>query len=90
MNTNPELAAHPAADAISNMSDTEYKQFKDDIRANGLREPIVLHEVQILDGRHRYRACLELAIEPRFQEYDGNEPVAFVISMNLRRRHLNT
>jgi ParB-like chromosome segregation protein Spo0J len=90
MNTNPELATHPAADALPNMSDTEFQQLKDDIKEHGLREPIVLHEGRILDGRHRYRACLKLAIQPRFKQYDGNDPIAFVISMNLRRRHLGT
>ncbi len=90
MDTNLAYDAHPAADALPNMSDAEYHQLKDDIRANGLREPIVLYEGLILDGRHRCQACLELGIEPRFRHHDGSDPVAFVVSMNLCRRHLGT
>jgi ParB-like chromosome segregation protein Spo0J len=89
MSTIPKCAAHPAADALPKMSDTEYQQLKEDIRANGLREAIVLHEGRILDGRHRYRACVELGIEPGFRDHDGSDPVAVVISMNLCRRHLD-
>ena len=89
MSTIPKYAAHPAADVLPNMSDTEYKALKDDIATNGLREPIVLYEGQILDGRHRYRACLELGNQARFLDHDGSDAVTFVISMNLRRRNLN-
>jgi len=31
---------------------------------------------------------LELGIEPRFKEYQNNNPVSFVVSKNLKRRHL--
>jgi N6-adenosine-specific RNA methylase IME4/ParB-like chromosome segregation protein Spo0J len=79
---------HPLADLIPSMTDEEYRGLVEDIRANGLIEPIFLYEGKILDGRHRYRACLELGIEPRFEEYQDNNPVSFVVSKNLKRRHL--
>src|SRR6266446_470518 len=43
----------------------------------------------LLDGRNRYRACLECDVEPSFAIDEGANPLEFVISKNLRRRHLN-
>jgi ParB-like chromosome segregation protein Spo0J len=60
-----------------------------DIRANGLLEPVIFHDGRILDGRNRYRACQQLGIEPASQEFRGPDPLAFVISKNLQRRHLD-
>jgi hypothetical protein len=59
-----------------------------DIKTYGLREPIWLYEGQILDGRHRYRACQQLGEACPTREYSGNDPLGFVLSMNLQRRHL--
>jgi ParB-like chromosome segregation protein Spo0J len=67
----------------------ELNDLADDIKEHGLREPIVLFEGKILDGRNRARACKMAEVAPRFETYQGNDPVAFVVSKNLRRRHLN-
>jgi hypothetical protein len=60
-----------------------------DVHEHGLREPIVLFEDKILDGRNRYRACTAADIQPNFENYTGDDPVAYAVSLNLRRRHLN-
>lgn len=80
---------HPAAELFPPMSKAECEQLKADIAANGLREPIVIYEGQILDGRNRYRACVESGIEPRYRTYEGSDPVDYVLSVNLHRRHLD-
>lgn len=42
-----------------------------------------------LAGRHRYYACQETGVDPEFREYEGNDPRGFVVSLNLKRRHLD-
>lgn len=81
---------HPLAELIPPMSDEEFADLLADVRANGLRSPITLYEEKVLDGRHRLRACEELGIAPATASFDGDDPTAFVISMNLRRRNLTT
>src|SRR5262249_35238899 len=82
------LAFHPIADMFPPMEGAEFDDLVVDIKANGLRHPIVLHEDMILDGWNRYRACLAAGVEPVFTPFRGDDPVAFVISANIRRRHL--
>jgi len=86
-----ELVFHEVANLFPLMTGTEYEQLKADISENGQREPIVIIRNQIIDGRNRYRACLEVGVEPECQLYDGEEKdlVKFVLSLNLHRRHLN-
>jgi len=82
------MGKHELADLFSPaMSDGEYKNLVEDIRANGLLEPIYIYEGKVLDGWHRYKACLEAGVEPWFKECQGN-PVKFWISKNIVRRHL--
>ncbi len=79
---------HPYADIFPWIEGVAFEEFKEDIRANGVREPIVFFEGKILDGRNRYTAARELGIEYPRTEYEGNDPLGFVISVNLKRRHL--
>ncbi len=44
------------------VDDGEYVALKNDITQNGLLHPIVIFEGQVLDGRHRYSACVELGV----------------------------
>jgi len=73
------------------MTEEEYQALVRDIERNGLLEPVWLYEGKIIDGRNRYRACLELQIAPQFRTWQGRgSPLAFVISLNLSRRHLTS
>jgi len=89
-----KLKPHRLADELPQMSEEEYQALKQDIRLNGLKEPILLYEGQILDGRHRHRACMELDVEVdrrKLQTFQGTQQEARrrVASANLMRRHLS-
>jgi hypothetical protein len=84
------LPMHPLAELFPPMSDVEFATLVADIKENGLRDPIIVHEGMVLDGRNRYRACLEIGIEPMTRPWDGKgTPLDFVVSRNLVRRHLD-
>jgi ParB-like chromosome segregation protein Spo0J len=78
------------------MTGDEYQDFIDDLKANGLQEPIVIFQNQILDGRNRYLACekaeidLDLGDPDHFRTFEGDDEAAkkFVWSSNYVRRHL--
>jgi len=64
-------------------------ELAEDIKCNGLIEPVILLEGQVLDGRNRLRACAAAGVEPRFVNYDNAmAPLHYVVSRNLKRRHL--
>jgi phage N-6-adenine-methyltransferase len=83
------LQIHELASIFPRMPGEEFAALKLDIKANGLLEPIWLYDGKVLDGRHRYYACQETSVEPAFREYKGSDPRGFVVSLNLKRRHLD-
>lgn len=81
---------HEVSSLFPLMSDEELDELAADIKANGLKEAIWIHDGKIVDGRNRYLACQRAGVEPRCQEWDGNGSlVSFVVSLNLKRRHLS-
>jgi ParB-like chromosome segregation protein Spo0J len=80
---------HEIANAFPLLDGQEFDDLCRDIAANGLLEPIWTYQGQILDGRNRYRACVKVGVKPQFRDYTGDNPLSFVISLNLKRRHLN-
>lgn len=85
-----KLTFHPASEILPLMTGAEYDELVADMRENGLIEPITLCDNMVLDGRNRLEACNENGIEPVFTTYSGNNPTAWVISKNIKRRHLTT
>ena len=60
----------------------EFGELVRDLQEHGLLQPIGLHEGQVLDGRNRLRACRPAGVEPRFEEWSGESPTAYVLSLN--------
>ena len=70
-----------------------FEGLKASIRRSGVLEPIVLYGGAILDGRHRYRAAMELGLRlgaTEFREFVGTEAEAeaYADAVNAHRRHL--
>lgn len=79
---------HEYADIFPWIEGPAFKDLVDDVRRNGVLEPIVFLDGAILDGRNRYMAAREAGVEYPRVEYTGSDPLGFVISQNLKRRHL--
>jgi N6-adenosine-specific RNA methylase IME4/ParB-like chromosome segregation protein Spo0J len=85
------MEVHEVAAIFPLMSNEEYRVLVDDIRANGLLEPIWLYKDKIIDGRNRWKACQELGVKPICREWHGQGSlISFVVSRNLARRHLTS
>lgn len=83
------IELHPLCTLFPRLSGAEFEALRNDIKENGLRQPIVLHGGMILDGGNRYRACLDAGVEPAFTQFNGGNLVSFVLSANLHRRHMS-
>lgn len=82
------LEAHPIAEIFPMMSSAELDGLCEDIRENGLLDPVVLFEGKVLDGRNRQLACERVGVPLRTVEWAGNNPWTYVWSKNAERRHL--
>jgi ParB-like chromosome segregation protein Spo0J len=86
------MKTHSAASLFPLLPEAELQQLANDIRDHGLREPIVLLDDEVLDGRNRLAACEIVGVEPRYERLTADQvkdPLAYVISANLHRRHLS-
>ena len=94
------LPIHPAAEKFPLMDADDQKALGDDIKKNGLREGVSILDGQLLDGRNRLDAMELVGIKlvtgnghPGWdniphRNVKGVDPLVFVISKNLHRRHL--
>jgi ParB-like chromosome segregation protein Spo0J len=86
--TPERIPFHPFVNIFPILAEEFLHELAQDIKDRGLLDPIVLLEGRILDGRCRYLACQSASVEPEFQDYVGDDPLGFVVSRNLQRRHL--
>lgn len=79
---------HPAADVFPMLDEAQLDSLARDIRAHGLKHPIMRLDGKILDGRNRLSACLRAGVEPRFAEHGEGNPWLTVWSLNAERRQI--
>jgi hypothetical protein len=86
-----EFTLHPAMKLIPHMREHEFEELKEDIRQNGMKQPILFSGTQLLDGLHRYVAWKELKKKERMPQlrFHGKDVVGEIISRNIHRRHLS-
>lgn len=84
-----QLEFHPLSQIFPLIEGAEFDDLVADIGTHGVREPIWLYDGQIIDGRNRYRASAVAGADCPMREYFGDDPAAFVVSLNLKRRHMN-
>ncbi|WP_224406147.1 MT-A70 family methyltransferase [Afifella sp. IM 167] len=88
---------HPLANLFPMIEGRARAELKEDIRRHGVQKAIVLYEEMILDGRNRYELAEETGVPFETVLYADlvaagkapADPLAFVLSHNLHRRHLS-
>lgn len=87
-----ELKLHQLAQFVPPMSSAEIDDLIQDVKANGLRDPITLDHTGklIVDGRHREIACKTAKVKPKFVRLPKNVDVAKFILSRLTHRNLTT
>ncbi|SAK88679.1 hypothetical protein AWB77_04810 [Caballeronia fortuita] len=87
-----EFKRHPLSAAFPTFAQEDLAALAEDIRQFGQRESGLMLDGMVLDGWNRYCACQLAGIEFNWIEFDDEhpdvDPVAFVLSKNLHRRHL--
>jgi hypothetical protein len=83
------MESHEYANLFPMLPEAELSTLAMDIKINGQVEPIITYRGKILDGRNRYAACGMIDMPPWLSEFSGPDPLAYVLSHNLHRRHLS-
>jgi hypothetical protein len=89
MRTTPDTW-HEYANLFPMLSGDTLAMLSADIAEHGIREPVMLYQGKVLDGRNRCVAANDIGIDVPTREFAGDDAaaLAFVISTNLHRRHL--
>ena len=88
------MPVHPLCDLFPLMSGTDLECLEGDVLENGLVNPAVIHDGQLVDGRNRILACRRVGVKPRFVEWrnvyaGGGSLERWIWSVNAERRHLS-
>lgn len=82
---------HPAADLMPFMGEDEFNSLVDDAGKNGFQNAVKVTDDQLLiDGRNRICASILLEKDVHIEVFNPSDPIQYVLSENLERRHLNS
>jgi hypothetical protein len=90
-----EYQFHDCARIFPLTEGEEQEALEISIQEHGIREPLVLLEGKILDGRNRYRVARKIGLKRDtiptrlFDPTAEGDPWDFVWDKNVNRRHLN-
>jgi len=86
----PMTDLHPLCAAFPRASDKDMAEIVDNMRRHGFdpAHPIVLLDGKILDGRNREEAARIAGVKPIYAPFAGDDPMVFVIRVNIARRQL--
>lgn len=83
-----DFPVHPAAQVFPMLAADELNELADDIKANGLVHALVVKDGILIDGRNRREACRIAGVDPATVELNGADPIAYILSSNINRRHM--
>jgi hypothetical protein len=85
------MQRHPLCELFPPMNADDFAALTASLKEHGYdpARPIITFEDKILYGANRWRACQALGITPKTMAYCGDNPLGFVVSANLARRHLD-
>jgi len=91
------MKIHPIAKQFPALSAKEYKELLEDIKANGVKIPVLVNKKRdtILDGRSRWMAAHDLGLKDKqvpLEVFKGKDDAipGEILSRNILRRHLTT
>jgi len=84
-----DFPVHPAANVFPMLGADDLEALAVDIQANGLAYPLIVKDGVLIDGRNRRAACHMIGLVPDVMELNGQDPAAYIVSTNVKRRHLN-
>jgi ParB-like chromosome segregation protein Spo0J len=89
------MKTHPAAELFPMIpaGSEDFNSLVESIATEGLRDPIVMHDGALVDGRNRLAACKAANVDPLFVQWrdvaKGDDLTGWIFAKNYHRRHLS-
>jgi hypothetical protein len=81
---------HPYGKSWQPFDEAMFTELVANVDRRGLDKEIVLYQDMVLDGWHRYLACLATKVEPKFTQFKGTElEAAELVHASGIRRHVS-